>query len=161
MKTRVLPVLALAVTPLIVVPEAARAQGAVAFAPVVVPFPNGISMGVTPVVSADRRYVRLGVQPQFVALTGIETYTIPAAVRGGVGNGGIGGLGGAGIGGAGFPSVGLGPNMGPGYQLPRFEPSFQDDPAPGMVPPSRPKASAKPNAKTKAKMKSKGRSGRR
>ncbi len=127
----------LALLPLLGASSRAHAQGAVAFQPVVNAFPNGIVMSVTPVVSADRRYVRLGVQPQFVALTGLETYTIPAAVRGGVANGAIGAPGA----GAGFPSVGLGPTMSPGYQVPRFNPSFQTEPVP--QPPARPQARSK------------------
>ena len=63
---------------------------AVAFQPGVASFPNGVSMSVTPVVSADRRYVRLGVSPYFTGLQGFDTFPVPAAV----GGGGFGGLGG-------------------------------------------------------------------
>ena len=63
---------------------------AVAFRPGVASFPNGVSMSVTPVVSADRRYVRLGVSPYFTGLQGFDTFSVPAAV----GGGGFGGLGG-------------------------------------------------------------------
>lgn len=129
-------------------PSSARAQGAVAFQPVVRAFPNGITMGVTPVVSADRRYVRLGLQPQFVALSGFQTYTIPAAVRSGAPNGAAGGLpGGAGAGAAGFPSVGLGPNMGPGYQIPRFNPAFQSAPRIPPQPQRQPRLHARSRSK--------------
>ncbi len=63
---------------------------AVAFRPGVASFPNGVSMSATPVVSADRRYVRLGVTPVFTGLQGFDTFPIPAAVGGG-GFGGVGG----------------------------------------------------------------------
>ena len=63
---------------------------AVAFQPGVASFPNGVSMSVAPVVSADRRYVRLGVTPYFTGLQGFDTFPVPAAV----GGGGFGGLGG-------------------------------------------------------------------
>lgn len=62
----------------------ARAQ-AVAFQPVIGSFPDGVMLSATPVVSADRRYVRLTVNPQFTALTGFDTFTVPAAVSGGPG----------------------------------------------------------------------------
>lgn len=77
-----------------------RAQ-AVAFQPVVSAFPDGVMMSATPVVSADRRYVRLGVNPQFTALNGFENFAVPAAVSGGPGGflpGGFAGLGGPGTG---------------------------------------------------------------
>src|SRR4051812_47670431 len=63
---------------------------AVAFQPGVASFPNGVSMSVAPVVSADRRYVRLGVTPYFTGLQGFDTFPVPAAV----GGGGFGGFGG-------------------------------------------------------------------
>jgi hypothetical protein len=47
-------------------------------------------MSATPVVSVDRRYVRLGVSPFFTGLQGFDTFSVPAAV----GGGGLGGLGG-------------------------------------------------------------------
>jgi hypothetical protein len=120
-------------------PTVANAQGSVGFQPVVSAFPNGIALGVTPVVSADRRYVRLGVQPQFVALTGFQVYTIPAAVRNGAANPALGAPG------AGFPSKGLGPGLGPGYQVPRFDPSFQSVPA--NPPPGKPRARGRSKAR--------------
>jgi len=79
---------------------AAPAQ-AVGFAPVVGSFPNGVGVGTTPVVSADRRYVRLGVDAGFSALEGFDTASIPAAVSGGPGGNG-GGIPG------GFRSAGVG-----------------------------------------------------
>jgi len=70
-------------------PTPASAQ--VAFFPEVSSFPNGVAMSATPVVSADRRYVRLTLTPQFTALEGFDTFSVPAAVSG-VGAGGPGGL---------------------------------------------------------------------
>src|SRR5262249_21713662 len=56
----------------------------------------------TPVVSADRRYVRLTLNPIFNALEGFDTFSIPGAVSGGPGGpGALGGLGGGGLGGVG------------------------------------------------------------
>src|SRR4051794_31029073 len=77
---------------------AARGQG-VAFQPVVGAIPNGPTLGVTPAVSVDRRYVRLGINPQFIAVEGFNTFLVPAAVGGGPG--GPGALGGVGLGGGG------------------------------------------------------------
>ena len=71
-------------------PEA-RAQ-AVAFQPVVGALPNGPILNVTPTVSVDRRYVRLGVNAQFLAVEGFNTSLVPAAVGGGPGGpGAVGG----------------------------------------------------------------------
>jgi len=70
---------------------------AVAFQPGVASFPNGVSMSATPVVSADRRYVRLGVTPYFTGLQGFDTFPIPAAVGGGGFGGAGGGVGFAGM----------------------------------------------------------------
>ena len=71
----------------------AKAQ-AVAFQPIVSSFPEGAVLSVVPVVSADRRYVRLTVNPQFTALNGFDTLLVPAAVSGGPGGGLPGGLAG-------------------------------------------------------------------
>jgi hypothetical protein len=79
----------------------ANAQ-AVAFQPVIGSFPNGATMSATPVVSADRRYVRISVNPQFTALNGFDNFQIPAAVSGGPGGalpGGLAGLNGPMMGG--------------------------------------------------------------
>jgi hypothetical protein len=93
------------------------AQGAVAFQPVVSSFPSGVTLDVTPAVSADRRYVRLGLAPNFTGLNGFDTFAVPAAVGGGGfagmngfvgGAGGMGGGGAAGAGGGGFRAAGLG-----------------------------------------------------
>ncbi|MDR3636713.1 MAG: hypothetical protein P4L84_23115 [Isosphaeraceae bacterium] len=80
----------------------ANAQ-AVAFQPVVGSFPDGAMMSATPVVSADRRYVRISVNPQFTALNGFDNFQVPGAVSGGPGGalpGGLAGLNGP-MGGAG------------------------------------------------------------
>lgn len=80
-----------------------RARAQVAFQPVVASFPSGQILNATPVVSSDRRYVRLTLYPQFTDIQGFDRFTIPAAVggTGGLGGGGFGGLLGGGGGGAG------------------------------------------------------------
>jgi hypothetical protein len=90
----------------------ARGQ-AIGFEPQVSPFFSGPFIGVTPVVSADRRYVRLGIDASFNTLNGFTTYSVPAAVSGGPGGpgalaglGGLGGLTGGGGGGGGSGRVG-------------------------------------------------------
>ena len=62
--------------------------GAVAFTPQISQLPDGVSLNVTPVVSADRRYVRLSLAPQFTAVTDLQTVTFPGAAVGGGGFGG-------------------------------------------------------------------------
>ena len=91
------------------VPATSKAQ-AVAFMPGIGSFPNGAMMSATPVVSADRRYVRLTVNPQFTVLQGFDSYSVPGAVTGGgqTGIGGLGGIGGAGGGGGGGIGGGVG-----------------------------------------------------
>jgi hypothetical protein len=89
----------------------ARGQGAVAFQPIPSQIFDGALLNAVPVVSADRRYVRLGVSPFFSTIDGFDTFPVPAAVGGGGIAGGIGGLGGlpgGGAGGGGFRSVGPG-----------------------------------------------------
>ncbi len=61
--------------------------GSVAFQPQVTPLNNGVFLTVTPVVTADRRYVRLSLSPQFTIVNGFTTISVPAAV-GGAGLGG-------------------------------------------------------------------------
>jgi hypothetical protein len=78
----------------------AEAKAQVAFQPIVQSFPNGVALGATPVVSHDRRYVRLTVNPQFTALEAFDTFAVQGAVSGG-GGVGVGGLGGLGLGGLG------------------------------------------------------------
>ena len=62
--------------------------GAVAFQPQVGVLPDGVQLSVTPVVSSDRRYVRLSLAPQFTTVDSLTTLTFPAAA---VGGGGLGG----------------------------------------------------------------------
>jgi len=97
--------------------SSARGQ-AVAFQPVVSPLFSGAWIGVTPVVSADRRYVRLSLDTSFTHVNGFTPYLVPAAVGGGVGGTGgftgISGLMGPGGGGGGTGRVGsLNQNEGP------------------------------------------------
>ena len=62
--------------------------GSVAFVPTPAPLPNGVVLTVTPVVSADRRYVRLTIAPVFNTIAGFTTIQVPAAVGGsGLGGG--------------------------------------------------------------------------
>jgi hypothetical protein len=72
-------------------------QGAVAYQPVIGFVPNGVAVEVTPAISADRRYVRLGVNPYFITANGFTTYQSQLAAVGGTGfagmNGAIGGVG--------------------------------------------------------------------
>ncbi len=84
-------------------PPEVEAQ-AVAFQPVVTPFNDGVTLTTTPVVSADRRYVRLGVNVGFNTINGVNAFSFPAAAVSGGGFGGLGGFGGMG----GFGSIGLG-----------------------------------------------------
>jgi hypothetical protein len=91
----------------------AHGQGAVAFQPQVATFPDGVILNVTPVVTADRRYVRfVNLNPQFIALQEFNTFIVPGAVSGGGIGGGFGGFGG-GVGG-GFGGGGGGAGIGPG-----------------------------------------------
>ena len=88
-------------------PGRAEAQ-AVGFFPGVGSIPDGVSLNATPVVSADRRYVRLSLQPNFQTIDGFMTFPVPAAVGGGGANRGPGNGGGnPGLGGArgGFANV--------------------------------------------------------
>lgn len=97
----------------LLVPSPARAQ--VAFFPTTAPAFSGVQLDVAPVVSKDRRYVRVGVNANFQELNGFQTFPVPAVAGGVGGGGGLGGLGGLGGGGggrsggaaAGGPSAGL------------------------------------------------------
>ena len=82
---------------LIVLSAEAKAQ--VAFQPVVQSFPNGVTLGATPVVSHDRRCVRLTLNPQFTALEAFDQFAFPGGAVSGGGGVGVGGLGGLGLGG--------------------------------------------------------------
>ena len=56
--------------------------GSVAFVPTPTPLFIGPTLTVVPVVSADRRYVRMSLTPQFNSLNGFTTIQVPAAVGG-------------------------------------------------------------------------------
>jgi Flp pilus assembly secretin CpaC len=76
---------------------------AVGFQPVITQVPDGIFMTVQAVVSADRRYVRLAVSPNFQNVTDVFTFSFVSGAQptiGGQGGGNIGG-GGGGLGGGG------------------------------------------------------------
>lgn len=81
-------------------PDRAMGQGAIGFQPTVTPFGDGVFLNATPVVSADRRYVRLGgINPQFQALRDVQPFVFTGgAVSGGGIGGGFGGFGGGGFG---------------------------------------------------------------
>jgi hypothetical protein len=66
------------------------AKAQIAYIPEVGFVPTGATMTVTPVVSADRRYVRLGVDAFFNNFNFFSTFTFPSAA---VGGGNFGGLG--------------------------------------------------------------------
>jgi hypothetical protein len=87
---------------------AARAQ-AIAYTPVIGLVPSGETLTVTPVVSADRRYVRLGVDAFFNNFNFFTTFSFP----GGAVSGGFAGMNGA-IGAGGFGGGGLGTGSGAG-----------------------------------------------
>lgn len=74
-----------------------QASAQIAFAPTVSPFQNGVMLNTTPVVSYDRRYVRLSMNPVFTGLEGFTTMAVPAAVGGGGINGRVAGLPNVGI----------------------------------------------------------------
>ena len=65
------------------------ATAQIAFVPGISSFSNGVTLSATPVVSYDRRYVRMTLNPQFTALEGFDSYSVPAAVSG-LGSGGGG-----------------------------------------------------------------------
>ena len=82
----------------VVLTPALRAQG-VAFQPIVGSLPSGPVLSTTPAISIDRRYVRLGINAQFIDNAAFSTFVVPGAVSGGPS--GPGALGGVGLGGAG------------------------------------------------------------
>lgn len=66
----------------------ARGQGAIGFAPNIGVAPDGVAMSAAPVVSADRRYVRLGVNANTFGFLGFDVVTqTVGAVGGGFGGG--------------------------------------------------------------------------
>ncbi|MFK7817163.1 MAG: hypothetical protein AB8G99_00470 [Planctomycetaceae bacterium] len=85
--------------------------GAVGFTPIVQTIPEGIFLNVTAVISADRRYVRLQLSPNFTNIVDVFTFSFAS---GGAGVGGIGGAGGGGIGGGGIGGGGIGGGAGGG-----------------------------------------------
>src|SRR5271167_4859758 len=96
------------------------AQG-VAFQPIVGSLPSGPILNTTPAVSIDRRYVRMGINAQFIDNAAFSTFVVPGAVSGGpsgpgaLGGVGLGGAGGGGgVGGAGLGGAGLGGGGGGG-----------------------------------------------
>ncbi len=85
-------------------PGRAEAQ-AVAFQPNVATIPDGVAMSAVPAVSADRRYVRLSVNPSFQTVDAITNIGIPFGVAG-MGSGTGTAAGAAALAGAGFPGAG-------------------------------------------------------
>jgi hypothetical protein len=83
------------------------ARGQIAYTPVVAPLLNGVALNVQPVVSPDRRYVRLTLSPYFNTVNGFTTYSAPVGAVGGGFGGGFGGFGG-GLGGFGGFGGGFG-----------------------------------------------------
>jgi hypothetical protein len=106
---------------LLMAPGRVEAQ-AIGFQPGVGTIPDGVSLNATPVVSADRRYVRISLGANFSTINGFTNFPVAGGVAGGgigpggggLGAGGLGGIGGGGGGaggaavGGGFRNVGLG-----------------------------------------------------
>lgn len=67
------------------------AGGVVAYQPIVQTFLDGISMSVSAVVSADRRYVRMAVSPMFSTINGVDVFSFVGGPPQGGGNLGVGG----------------------------------------------------------------------
>ncbi len=59
--------------------------GAIGFQPIIRQIPDGLNVGVAAVISADRRYVRLSVFPQFTSITEVSTFQVPTGSTGAVG----------------------------------------------------------------------------
>lgn len=88
-----------------------RNAGGPGYQPVITVLPEGVSMTVMALISADRRYVRLTMQPMFSAISGVQSFSFispagsnpnnPGQPAGGGGAGGGGGGAGGGGGGAG------------------------------------------------------------
>ena len=99
---------------------------AVGYTPIISIIPEGITLTATPVVSADRRFVRLTLIPNFSSITDVFSYTATgtnAGAGGGQGGGGQqggqggfgggqGGGGGGGQGGGGGGQFGIGGGLG-------------------------------------------------
>jgi tetratricopeptide (TPR) repeat protein len=75
-------------------------HGAVGYQPVIQWIMEGAQLGVAAVISADRRYVRIGVYPVFQAISKVNTFNYALGTsgssQGGTGGQGFGGLGGGG-----------------------------------------------------------------
>ncbi len=56
-------------------------SGIVGYSPVVVPITSGASLSASAVVSADRRYVRIGLQPSFTNVTDVFTFSFVNGAR--------------------------------------------------------------------------------
>lgn len=82
--------------------------GAVGFTPIIDTIQDGIQLTVNAVISADRRYVRLSLAPQFQNLVQIFTFTFAGGGAGGGAIGGGAGGGGGGFGGGGGQGGGFG-----------------------------------------------------
>ena len=86
---------------------------AVGYTPIITNVPEGITLTATPVVSADRRFVRLTLIPIFRSITDVFSFTSVGGTgaggqQGGGQQGGQGGFGGGGGGGGGFGGGGGG-----------------------------------------------------
>jgi hypothetical protein len=69
------------------------AKAQIAYTPEIGVIPSGVTMTITPAVSADRRYVRLSVNAFFNNLNNIQTFSFPGGAVGGNFGGGFGGFG--------------------------------------------------------------------
>jgi hypothetical protein len=67
--------------------------GAVGYQPIIITLPEGRTMIATAVMSADRRYVRVGVAPTISDVPRVTTFTFAGAAEEVGGGGGGGGLG--------------------------------------------------------------------
>ncbi|RUL88721.1 hypothetical protein [Tautonia sociabilis] len=88
-------------------PEAKAQGGAIGLQPNVGAFNDGVFLNATPVVTADRRHVRLGgINANVSAIRDVQPFTFTAGAVSGGGIGGFGGAGGVGglgaVGGAGL-----------------------------------------------------------
>ncbi|MBI1310543.1 hypothetical protein GC176_04480 [bacterium] len=98
----------------------------VGFTPQISFINDGITLSVTAVISADRRFVRLALAPFFNQLIEVQTFSFLGGAGAGGGGGGLGGGGGGGLGGGGggfggggggggFGGGGLGGGLGGGF----------------------------------------------
>ena len=78
--------------------------GSVGFTPQITVLPEGVTMTVQAVISADRRYVRLTVIPSFTAITDVQTFSFVSGAGSPTSQGARHGAGLGGIGGAAAPS---------------------------------------------------------